>query len=267
MGILDGKVALVTGASRGIGADIARRFSREGAAVAITARTVDAGDHVLEGSINETLASIEARGGKAIAVAANLAAPEERAHLIDEVTRQLGPPDILVNNAAVSFFIPVAEFPRKRADLMFEVQVFAPMDLSQRVIPAMKAKGSGWILNISSGSAEHPEGPPFEELHTTETVYGMVKIALERMTTGLAAELYGTGIAVNCLSPRGLVMTPGAKYNKIDTLITDPARFETEEVMPEAALALCSGDALKVTKRVVYSQDYLDEIGRKAQPV
>ena len=267
MGILDGKVALITGASRGIGADIARRFSREGATVAITARTVNQGDHVLEGSINETLASIENRGGKAIAVAANLAVPEERAGLLDEVTRQLGPPDILVNNAAVSFFIPVTEFPRKRADLMFEVQVFAPLDLSQRVLPAMKEKGSGWILNISSNAAEHPVGPPYRELENTSTIYGMVKAALERFTTGFAAELFGSGIAVNCLSPSGLVMTPGAKFNKIDEHITDPKEWESEEVMPEAALALCSGDPAKLTGRVVYSQEFLTEIGRDAQPI
>ena len=265
MGKLDGKVALITGASRGIGADFARRFAREGAAVALTARTVDEGDHVLEGSINSTLRSIEDRGGKAIGIASNLAKPEEREALVAEVRERLGPVDILINNAAVSFFLPILGFPRKRADVMFEVQVFGPMDLAQRVIPDMKQRRSGWILNISSGAAEYPVGPPFQELHTTETVYGMVKSALERFTTGLAAELYGTGIAVNCLSPRGLVMTPGAKYNKIHELVPDSE--EAPNVMPEAALALCTGDPEKLTGRVVYSQSFLDEIGCKAQPI
>ncbi|MDQ3384663.1 MAG: SDR family NAD(P)-dependent oxidoreductase, partial [Actinomycetota bacterium] len=107
---MDGKVALVTGASRGIGNAIARRFAADGAAVAVTARTVEPGDSRFEGSITETVEQIEATGGSAVAVAADLARHDDRRRLVEEVTRQLGPVDVLVNNAAVTFFEPVAEF-------------------------------------------------------------------------------------------------------------------------------------------------------------
>jgi NAD(P)-dependent dehydrogenase (short-subunit alcohol dehydrogenase family) len=156
VGSLDGKVALVTGASRGIGEAIARRFAAEGAAVAVTARTVEEGDHLLPGSIAATVQAITDAGGTAIPVVADLARPEERARLVDTVERELGPVDVLVNNAAVTFFETVETFAERHYQVMFEVQVRAPFDLAQRVLPRMREQGRGWILNISSPAAIHP---------------------------------------------------------------------------------------------------------------
>src|SRR4051812_45560464 len=104
---LDGKVALVTGASRGIGEAIARRFAADGAAVAVSARTVDEGSHPLPGSLATTVQSIRDNGGVAIAVAADLARQHDRTALVETVERELGPVDVLVNNAAVTYFEPV----------------------------------------------------------------------------------------------------------------------------------------------------------------
>ena len=264
MGVLDGKIAVVTGASRGIGADIARRFAGEGATVALTARTTQSGQSPLEGTIHETASLIENAGGKVIPIAADLNRPEDRERLLAEVRQQAGDPDILVNNAAVTYFLEMATFPRRRADLMFEVQVMAPVDLAQRVIPAMRERGAGWILNISSGAARHPERPFTQGFHGT--VYGMVKAAIERFSSGLAAELYGAGIAVNALSPNGLVVTPGAKYHRLDEGLPKE-RLEAPEVMAEAALALCSGDPAELTGRIAYSQPLLDELGRIPRPL
>ncbi len=155
--LLAGRTALVTGASRGIGMAIAERFAAEGATVAVTARTVEPGTSQFEGSLEETVQAIIKEGGHAVAIAADLSRPAERERLIQETEAVIGPIDILVNNAAVTFFTPIADFAPKRLRLMFEVQVYATIDLAQRVLPGMAAAGQGWILNISSGAL----APPF----------------------------------------------------------------------------------------------------------
>ena len=202
---IKGKRALVTGASRGIGEEIARRFAAEGAAVAVSARTVEEGDHPLPGSINSTVKSITDTGAMAIAIAADLAKAEDRVRLVETTERELGPISILVSNAAITYFEPVETFSKRHYDLMFDVQVRSPFELAQLVLPGMRARKEGWILNISSLASRHPQGPPFNwRLGGGGTVYGMCKAALERFTTGLAAEVYDDGIAVNALSPQGI---------------------------------------------------------------
>jgi citronellol/citronellal dehydrogenase len=260
---LDGKVAVVTGASRGIGEHIARRFAAEGAAVAVSARTVEDGDHPLPGSLASTVRSITADGGTVIAVSADLAKPADRARLIDEAERQLGPIDVLVNNAAITYFEPVDHFDDRHFELMFEVQVRAPFDLSRRVLAGMRARRHGWILNISSAAARHPAGPPFRPLGGS-TVYGMCKAALERFSTGLAAEAYDDGIAVNALSPSGLVATPGVVHHGLDRLVPKE-QVEPVELIVEASYQLCTGDPVSLTGKVTYARQLLDELGIKVQ--
>ena len=161
MSELEGKVALVTGASRGIGESIAQRFAAAGAAVAVSARTVEEGDHPLPGSIGTTVREITDAGGTAVAVAADLAKPEDRRRLVERTVKELGPIDVLVNNAAVTYYEPVPDFTARHYELMFAVQVRAPFELAQMVLPGMKERGAGWILNISSGAGRHPQGPPY----------------------------------------------------------------------------------------------------------
>lgn len=264
MSILDGKVALITGASRGIGVAIAERFASEGARVAVTARTVEPGSNPMEGSLQETVDRIAARsdgsGARVTAIAADLARPEERERLILETQAALGRIDILVNNAAVTWFMPVVEFTPKRRQLMFEVQVNAPMDLAQLVLPGMTAAGEGWILNISSGAARHPSVPPGDGWRPGGAVYGMCKAALERLTTGLAAEVFESNVAVNALSPSKVVPTPGTVFHHL-VRPDDPTQVvEPPEVMAEAALALCSRAPRTLTGRVAYSQQLLAEL-------
>jgi len=257
---LEGRVAIVTGASRGIGTAIAERFAADGAAVAVTARTIDDGDHPLAGSINTTVKAITVAGGTAIAVPADLARAVDRHTLVETVEKQLGPIDVLVNNAAVTYFEPVDRFDEGHYRTMFEVQVRAPFELAQLVLPGMRERKRGWILNISSGAARHPEGPPYQRRMRGGTVYGMCKAALERFTTGLAAEVYADNIAVNVVSPSGLVATPGVVHHGLDRSVP-AASVEPVEYMAEAAYVLCTGDPATLTGRVTHAKPILNELG------
>jgi NAD(P)-dependent dehydrogenase (short-subunit alcohol dehydrogenase family) len=258
-GAYAGKVAIVTGASRGIGAAIARRFASEGARVAISARTLLPEDNV-EGSLHETAGEIAAHGGEAMPVACDLSKDDQRQALVATVNDAWGPVDILVNNAAVTFLLPYDEFPEKRWRLMVEVQLWAPFELGQLVVPQMRAQGGGHILNISSRAAIHPFGPPFDKIHDSGfTAYGMVKAGLNRLTTAMAAELYNDHIAVNALAPWDNVDTPGASGHNL----VEGFPLEGTEWMAEAALVLCGAPPQQLTGRVVYSQQLLAEFERR----
>src|SRR6476469_5617829 len=124
-------------------------------------------DPKYQGSLRQTLEDIEASGGAAIAIQADLSKAEDRDRLFGEVVERVGPPDILVNNAAVTFLRPLDEFPQRRAHLMMEMNVFAPLHLTQLVLPGMRERRRGWILNLTSVAGDRPAGPPFSEFDTS----------------------------------------------------------------------------------------------------
>ena len=234
-----GRTAIVTGASRGIGAAIAERLAAEGARVVVTARTMDRHDH-LDGSLAETLQRCRRNGGKAAAVVADLGDPVDRARIVPEALELLGGPvDILVNNAAAAIYQSMLDYPAKRRSITFEVNVFAPLDLSQAVLPGMLERGEGWIVNVSSGTARPAVGPPFKTDGVAARVgmYGTSKAALNRMTNALALELHGRGVRVNVVEPRAAVASEGAMALLKGNL--DASQFETMEEMVEAVVALC----------------------------
>ena len=152
--------------------------------MAVAARSAGPDTSPLPGTIVETVDRIRAAGGTAVPIQIDLSHPEDRERLVAETTAQLGTPDILVNNGAVTYFAPVADFRESRYNIMYEVQVKAAFQLAQLVIPGMREKGEGWILNISSGAARHPTLPPVARAAAGGTVYGMVKASLERFSAG-----------------------------------------------------------------------------------
>lgn len=257
MGGCDGKVALVTGSSRGLGKAIAQRLAREGATVALTARTMEP-DSKYDGSLAQTRDEILAAGGKAIAIQADLSATEDRERLFAEVVATIGAPDILVNNAAVTFLRTLDGFPERRVRLMLEMHLVGPLHLAQLAIPAMRERGAGWILNLTSVGGDLPDGPPFSDFDTSAGfgVYGTVKAGLNRLTKSLAAELYSDGIAVNAAAPSNPVATPGA-----GTL--DLAKVDTEDIslITETVFQLCTGDPKTLTGQIAKTQVFLREVG------
>ncbi|MFI5029618.1 MAG: SDR family NAD(P)-dependent oxidoreductase [Reyranellales bacterium] len=259
---MTGRTAIVTGASRGIGRTIAELLAAEGARVVCVARTLREGDHRLEGSLDSTVAAIRAGGGEAVAAAADISSEAECLKLVEAARAAYGPVDTLVNNAALNYYIPTAEYPTGRWIKAFAVNVHAPFILSKAVLPDMIAAGRGAIVNISSGSAIGPgRGPYKDQTARGGVMYGATKAALERFTQGLAQEVsqHG-GIGVSCVSPSRTVPTPGTVYHKLMASLDDP-RGEPPSMMARAVLLLASEPAEKVNGRVTYSQQILKEWG------
>jgi len=262
MARLNGKTAIVTGASRGIGQYIAELFAAEGATVVCAARTLQEGDHMLEGSLARTVAAIREKGGTAHAVAADISEPANCHALVEQARALAGPVDILVNNAALNYYVPIVDYKINRWIKSFEINVHAPFILSQAVLPDMIGGRGGAIVNISSGAAIGPgRGPYADKSVRGGTMYGASKAALERFTQGLAQEVaqYGN-IAVSAVSPSRTVPTPGTVFHKLVSGMDDP-RGEPPTVMAQAALLLASEPAEKVNGRVTYSQLILKEFG------
>jgi NAD(P)-dependent dehydrogenase (short-subunit alcohol dehydrogenase family) len=256
---LAGRRAIVTGASRGIGAGLAERLAAEGAALVITARTVDKHDH-LAGSLNETLERCRRYGATVAVVAADLTDPADRARIVPEAVDALGGPiEVLVNNAAAGIHRPMAEFTHRHRAIMFEVNVQAPLDLTQAVLPAMLERGEGWIVNISSGAAHLQKGPPFTpNVMPGNGIYGVTKAALNRATNAMAVELWGTGIRMNTLDPAKPVASEGAVEHLQGRIPAD--QFAPVEIMAEATVALCTCGP-ELTGQVTVDQPLLDQLG------
>ncbi|MDX3928323.1 MAG: SDR family oxidoreductase [Shinella sp.] len=182
---LTGKRALVTGASRGIGAAIALALAEKGADVAITyERSADRAAEVAR--------AIEGTGRKASAIQADSADPAAVKRSVDEAARALGGLDILVNNAAIALYAPIADISVEHIDALLDVNVRSPVLATQAAIPYLQAGGR--IITIGSAGAERIVGD-------TGTVYFMTKSALHSFTRGLARELGSRDVTVNLVQP------------------------------------------------------------------
>lgn len=283
---LSGRAAIVTGASRGLGREIALALAAQGAAVAVVARTEQVWDERLPGTIGQTVADIEAAGGRAVAVRADLLEPADLPRLVAQAREALGPVTVLVNNAAFTapgrppkpgaqpprthtttaasakadwppvFGTPLAAYRRH-----FEISVFAAYELMQLVLPDMIAAGVGAIINVTSVASRLPGDGPYPDRSSGPLAgYGGSKAALEHLTRCVAFDLQDRNIAVNALSPSKPILTPGLSYY---------AREFNEVASPEefarAAVRLAQVDPNLVTGRVIGHREVLDDSFRPFQ--
>lgn len=262
-----GMVALVTGASRGIGAAIAKRLAAAGATTAVTARTLERppsnADQGIDAVLADTVAWAQARGKTMEPFLADLSDTASAERLVDAVVERFGPIDILVNNAARAVYRPVERWDAAGVHKLFDVNALSPFILAARVVPGMKERGWGAVVNVSSIVAAHPIGPPYGlfERASLTTVYSMAKAALDRMSSGLAIECVDRGVQVNSISPSGGVRTAGALAAS-DMFNGFPEFAEPEETIAEAVLALCEPRQPMITGRVMTSGALLADLGR-----
>jgi citronellol/citronellal dehydrogenase len=221
---LSGKVALVTGASRGVGAAVAVALGEAGASVACAARSTAASPQRTPGTLEDTVARIEEAGAAALAVPTNLALPDEVERMVAQTVERFGRLDVLVNNAAITF-IGDLDIPLNRHELVMAVNLTAPLVACRAAAPHLRAAGGGRILNVSSVAALLPVPGLMS--------YGMSKVALERMTVDLARQLQGDHIAVNCFRIDMAVASEGFVAN---TPGVDRSTWEPCEVAAEGVL-------------------------------
>jgi len=242
---LKGKVAIVTGASRGIGKAIAFGLAREGADVVIAARTATENPK-LPGTIYKTAEEICAASGNAIPIKCDITIEEDVNRMVTQTVEKCGRIDILVNNAGIAFYAPAAEMPVKRWDIVMAVNLRGTFLCTKVVLSKMIEQRSGSIINIGSMAASrrifNPEG----------IAYVVSKAAIERFTTALAAEVGQYNIAVNCLKPRWIVVTEGMKFRNPEI---DHTKWDSPYKMVAAAQFLAAQDANGITALIATDEE------------
>ncbi len=256
---MQGKIAIVTGASRGIGKAIALGYAYEGATVVVAARSESAPSERLPGSIHETVAEIEARGGRALAVRLDVTDEASVSALVETTLARFGRIDVLVNNAAVDFPSPVIDMPLKRWDVVLRVNLTGPFLCSRAVLPAMIAQGGGSIINITSeAGSERGSGTV-----GYSSIYAASKAALDRFTWALAAEVGRHNIAVNALKPSKVIDTEGMRLWADEE---ERRGWSTPDAMLECAVFLAKQDGKSVTGTVANDDEYMAWHGLSITP-
>jgi citronellol/citronellal dehydrogenase len=244
---LDGKVAIVTGSSRGLGKAIAIGLAREGADVVVAART-EVENPQMPGTIYKTAEEIQALGRRAMPVKCDVTSEQNVNDIVQKALAEFGHVDILVNNAGVAFYYPIVETPLKRWELVIKVNLIGAFLCSKAVLPKMIEQRSGSIINISSLAADE------RVLGTVSTgvAYAVAKAGLDRFTWGLAEEVGQYNIAVNALKPQGVVDTEGMRFWMPDA---DKSQWESPEKMVRCAVFLAGQDASGVTGVVATDEE------------
>ena len=259
---LDGKVAIIAGASRGIGADMAKYLARAGAKVAVAARTEVESDRRLPGTIHSVVQAITDEGGTALPVVMNMRDPDSIEAAVQRVVDEWGRIDILINNAAI--FVPgdLYTVQPRHINLALEVNLRGYILAMKAVLPHMKAGGGGHIINISSPGAIPPGPGPYSDNRAPggDIFYGPVKSAIEHFSQAQGRSLQPDNISVNVLSPSGRIKTPGNVFfeNTEDNPINE---FESADDMGKAAVWICEQPADQLNGALIYDKELVQERG------
>ncbi|NJD88190.1 MAG: NAD(P)-dependent oxidoreductase [Betaproteobacteria bacterium] len=251
MASLSGKTLFVTGASRGIGREIALRAARDGANVAIAAKTAEPHPK-LKGTIHTVAAEIEAAGGKALAIALDVRDEDAIARAVAQAAGAFGGLDILVNNASAISLTPTLQTPARRFDLMTGVNVRATFLCSQAAVPHLRKSANPHILNLA---------PPLAmkaKWFAPHTAYTISKYGMSLCTLGMAEEFRADGIAVNSLWPATTIATAAVEFNFPPEIL---AASRHPAIMADAAHAILTSASRETTGNFFLDEEVLRAAG------
>jgi citronellol/citronellal dehydrogenase len=245
---LQGRVAIITGASRGIGRAIALRLAKEGVAVVIAAKTAEP-DPRLPGTIHTVAEEVAALGGRALPLQVDVRDENALQRMVDATLETFGRIDILVNNAGALWWYPVLETPPKRFDLVMQVNLRASFVAAQLVLPTMMQQRWGHIVNMS---------PPIDlSVLPGKVAYMISKFGMTMLALGLAEEVREHNIAVNALWPRTLIESQATIAWGLGT----PKQWRKADIMADAVYELVRREPHTCTGNAWIDEDLLREAG------
>ena len=248
MAKFDGKVAIITGASRGIGREVALRLASEGAAITIAAKTMDPVEG-LDGSLSETAHAIEQAGGRALPIQVDVRDEEQIRAMVERTASEFGRIDFLFNNAGAIFLRPVLETPVKRFDLMHQVNARASFIASHYALPHMVRQKWGHILMFSPALHTDPSPGMGAYMHS--------KLGMTRIALSIAAEHRADNVAANAIWPVTMIETAAVVKNNMG----DPSQWRTPEIICDSVSELFSREPSECTGRELTDEDILREAG------
>lgn len=257
---LAGRVAILGGASRGIGRDMAVAMAAAGARIVVVARSEVEPDPRLPGTIHQTVQDIKEAGGEAFAIKADISDEEQVNAMVQRTIETYGRVDILVNNAAVLVPRGILDLPTRHIDLHNRINIKGPILCIRAVLPHMLQQHQGWVINVSSRAAVFPgPGPYKDDVQPSRAfMYAATKAALERLTQGLALEYHKEGISFNVLSPMGRIRTPGNVFGMTRPGET-PEPFEIAEAMGKAGVFICEQDPHTFTGNILFDEEVVKQ--------
>jgi citronellol/citronellal dehydrogenase len=241
---LQGKVAIVTGSSRGIGRSIAHGLAKAGCNVVVVGKSTESTEK-LPGSIFTVAAEVEALGASALPVQVDVRDAEQIENMTAKTLERFGRIDVLVNNAGALHWAGILDTPPKRFDLVMDVNVRAAFLCCRAVLPAMIRQGGGHIINMS---------PPLDPaILPNRVAYGISKLGMTLLTQGLAEELRPHNVAVNSLWPVTIIESQASINHGLGT----PAMWRKADILTDCVLRLAQKEPSEVTGQALLDEDFL----------